>query len=346
MTQAVQKTDGTTTIKGADGKIVDNVSAAALAGPNATTGVTVAAPKSTGKAGVDNPPLVVEIPTKYGRSVSRYYVLHPDHKEDALRLGADAAIEQGVAFPSITTCIGVLDKPALIPWAVGLTADAAEKAIWDVVEAGSDDDRERIAAGMFTVADTRTGRTAINKELRAAHKEKKDSAAARGTDVHSICEAIAQGSDPHVPDELSGYVEGYLAFREEYPDMVFEWTEATVAGEGFMGTTDAIVTLNGKRYILDLKTNKNGAVYSTVGMQLSAGANATLIVHSDGRTEPLPKIDGGLALGLAPNGTWKLYSFETAPNGENHRGFKAALSAWHWKRTSGKDPKPLSPGSL
>lgn len=342
-TQAAKK-NGTTTIKGDNGKIVDNIANTALDGPTQNPTVDVK-PKTTGKVGTDIPPLVVEIPSKWGRSSARFYVKHPDHKEDAIRLGQDAAVDQMVAFPSITSCIGALDKPALVPWAVGLTADAAEERFRELQNMDPWAMAETVDTLLEPRPGDRSGRTNLNVELRQAHKDNRDSAAVRGTEVHAICEAIAQGETPEVPDELAGYVAAYLEFREQYPTMQFEWTEVTVAGPGYMGTADAIVTVGNKRYVLDLKTNKKGAVYESVGLQLAAAANADMIVHSDGQTEPMPAVDGGIAIGLAPDGKWNLFKFETNRGGANHNGFLATVQAWNWKRKTGGQPKPLPKGA-
>jgi hypothetical protein len=191
---------------------------------------------------------------------------------------------------------------------------------------------------------SRTGHSAFRKSAASAYKEQRDSAAARGTEVHAYAEKIMRGEKVDVPEELTGYVDAAQKFRDEYPDMKFLYTEATVYNPDgrTMGTTDAIVELEGKRYVLDFKTNKNAGVYSSTGMQLAAAANAKSIVHADGSQEPMPKIDGGIGVGLGPDGKMQVFKFETEANGSNFNGFKAARGAWDWKYESGKDPRPAS----
>jgi len=308
---------------------------------------------TTGKDGTGEPPLVVRIPSKSGRGEgARFYVAYPDDKARAIEMGSDAAVDAGVVFPSITTCIGSLDKPALVPWAAGLTADAAEERLRELQNMDPTSMAEAIDMLLEPKKGDRNKRSNINVELRAAHKDRKESAAERGTDVHALCEALEHGTITvdDVPEEYLGYVEAYQAFRDEYPGMQFHATEVTVAGAtrngGYMGTTDGVVEYNGRWYVLDLKTNDKATVYNTVGQQLAAAANATHIVHADGTREPMPPIDGGLAIGLGPDGTHKVFLFDTDAGGSNFAGFENSVGAWQWKRRNSRAVKPIQPADL
>ena len=303
--------------------------------------------QATGKQGTDVPPLVAEI--KKGRATYRFYAINPDVKEQLENgtLDMDEALNEGKAFPSITTCLGALDKPALPMWAAGVAADHGEKTLREL-QALPADERDARLSELLAEGDKRTGRSVFRKEAGSAHTKERDTAAARGTEVHAYAEQVVRGEEPEVPEELAGYVEAARKFRDAYPNMRFLYTEATVHNpEGrTMGTTDAIVEVGDKRYVLDYKTNKSASVYSSTGMQLAAAANAESIVHADGRKEPMPEIHGGIGVGLGPNGEMKVYLFETARDGANFQGFKAARAAWDWKYTSGRDPKPIDPSEL
>lgn len=314
---------------------------------------TAADVKSTGKDGTDVPPLVAEV--KQGRATHRFYAANPEDKAlmESKSLGIDEALALGNpdpnaarAFPSATTCIGSLDKPALLGWASKLAAEEADRRM-RVYMAADDDEKVRLEAEWY--AEDKYGKTEFLKAVSGAYRNARDSAANRGTEVHALADAISRGEDPDVPEELQGYVNGVVAFHRDFPDMKYLYTEATFINRdaGSMGTTDAIVELNGKRYILDYKTNKDGNVYDTTGMQLAVGANAESVVYPDGSTEPMPKIDGGLGVGIAPDGTYKLFFFETDRDGANYGGFKAARKAWEWKYLSGKQKNtPISKDDL
>jgi ATP-dependent exoDNAse (exonuclease V) beta subunit len=305
--------------------------------PSAESSTSATGVKSTGKEGTDIPPLVLEVPYED----DRFYVAHPDDKLAAQK-NLDVALKVGKAFPSITTVCG--QTKDLSAWSVQKTAEVAAERFQQLAEA-SPEERDALIAE-WTEKDPWSGKSAIESFLAEVPDTVKEEAAERGTQVHALAEAISHGEDPEVPEELAGYVSAYRAFREEYSDMKYIYTEATVVNraDGSMGTTDAIVRIRGHNYVLDYKTNSHGRVYSTTGMQLAAAANAEEIVYPDGRTEPMPKIHGGIGVGLSPDGKYGVYFFETERNGVNHEGFRALCAAFRWGRAARKYPKPLSRG--
>jgi hypothetical protein len=326
--------NNTVMVKDAHGKIVDNIAGAALPGDTVTVTVKAPAPISTGKSGTEAPPLTIEfLGPRGGKGGSRFYLLSPSDRERASGMSAADALAAGLVVPSITTCIGMLKKDALVTWAANITADRAESIISDlqsvdgVQMAGMVDELLQPAEG------DKNGRSNLAVQLRGVHREKKDTAATRGTDVHALCEQLERGdiTVDDVPEELLGYVDAYVAFRNENPGLVFEYTEATILGDGYAGTTDGIVTVNGKRYILDLKTNDKAVVYSSVGMQLAAAANGSHIAHANGDLVPMPEIHGGIGVGLNGEGKHQVFMFETEPDGLNYKGFKQSVGLWEWE---------------
>lgn len=302
-------------------------------------------PKSTGKEGTDVPPLVAEI--KSGRNSYRFYAIDPETKDqlESGFLSVDDALNSGKAFPSITTCLGTLDKPALVPWAAGLSAGYGEEKLREL-QSMNEDERNAALEEMLSAHPTKNNKSNFAAEATDVYNLRRDEAAVRGTEVHALAEALSKGENPEIPDELSGYTDAAKEFLDTYPEMKFVYTEATVLNKEArtMGTTDAIVEYKGKRYVLDYKTNKDGNVYSSTGMQLSAAANADHIVHSDGTQEEMPEIHGGIGIGFSPKGKFKVYKFETDRDGANFKGFKAAREAWDHKFSpSGKTPRVASP---
>lgn len=299
----------------------------ALAGP---------APRSTGKDGTGIPPLVVEIP-----GGGRFYVAHPDDRAAAVA-DIDRALAEGKAFPSVTTVIGSLDKPALLPWAAGEVANASLERL-AALHAAPEHERQAMLDAWLE-PDPATGKPAFHADVLAAWRAARDTAASRGTETHALAEAIAHGLKPHVPEPLRGYVRGFLSFLRRFPDMRFAYTEATVLNraDGTMGTADAIVTIGERSFVLDYKTNKDASVYATTGMQLAAAANGDAIVYPDGRQEALPRISGGIGVGLAPDGRHRVFCFETGRGGPNHEGLRAAVAAWRWQREHAARPAPAS----
>jgi len=294
--------------------------------------------KSTGKDGTDIPPLVAEVKGK-----GRFYVADPKDRDAAVK-NIDAALASGKAFPSITTVMDSMNKPQMMDWAVGqVTADVDSRLT--AIREAAPEDRERLIDELLA-RDPWTGKTAMATELEAIPAQRKEDSAIRGTAVHALAEAIAHGETPDIPDDIRGYVEAYIAFRAEYTDFKYVYTEATVINreDGTMGTTDAIVKVRGHYYVVDYKTNKNATVYATTGMQLAAAANAESIIYPDGHTEVLPEISGGIGVGLGPDGRYGVFFFETVKNGPNHQGFKAAKNAWNWQRAHHRSAKPITKG--
>lgn len=85
-------------------------------------------------------------------------------------------------------------------------------------------------------------------------------AAARGTAVHEICEAMDYGLDPEIEPGLEGYAQAYSDFLRDYSPK-WELIEQivsyeTILGEApaYCGTVDRYGTIDGNPAILDIKT--------------------------------------------------------------------------------------------
>lgn len=316
---------------------------------NSVETLKVTGPISTGKTGTDAPPLTIEfLGPRGGKGTSRFYLVNPDDRESATEMGAVDALAAGLVVPSITTCIGMLKKDALVVWAANTTSDRAESIMSELQGMDAGDMAAKVDQLVQPCEGNKNGLSNLAVELRGAHKEKKDTAAARGTDVHALCEQLERGEITlnDIPTEYVGYVDAYAAFRAENPSLMFEYTEATVQGDGYAGTTDGIVTVNGKRYILDLKTNDKAVVYSSVGMQLAAAANANNIIFADGKTVPMPKINGGIGVGLNSEGKHQVFMFDTSKEGFNYQGFHQSIGVWAWNYHLGSKPVKALKGAI
>jgi hypothetical protein len=142
---------------------------------------------------------------------------------------------------SVTTIIGCLDKPALMYWAAGLTADAA------------------IAQADYLAARIEhEGREKVWKDLRDARFSRpkgQRSATELGTAVHDACEKYAlTGVKPEVDAEVQPFLDQFDAWVQKWQP-VYEAAEMTVYSPtyGYAGTLDAIMVLDGMRVIADYK---------------------------------------------------------------------------------------------
>lgn len=227
----------------------------------------------------------------------------------------DAAPDD-LALWSVTTVIGALDKPALIYWAAEETAKAAVAAVKSL-PARIDEDGPDETVKWLTGARFRTPRG-------------QRTAAQLGTDVHAACEEYAlTGIRPEVDDEVRPFLDQFDTWLNRFQPS-YQATEVCVYHPtfGYAGQSDAFLTIDGVRFIVDYKTSrktldKAGRLRTPypeqVALQLAAYAHAELAaVWRPRRMEkfrrryyllgpeereaavPVPEVDAGLAIQITP----------------------------------------------
>ena len=202
----------------------------------------------------------------------------------------------GVKVTGVTTMLSKgLPKPALPPWAARTVAEYVA-------------DNADAVRGMLDTM----GRESIVGALKSVPWDKRDEAAARGTEIHALAERVISGEDIDVPEHLIGYVQGYVDWLDAWA-ITANMTEVTVGHRphagipGYAGTFDADVTvgagdLAGKRGLVDWKTAKG--VYGENALQLAAYARAEFYLDpNDGTEQPLPGYDFLGVVHVTPTGT-------------------------------------------
>ena len=185
--------------------------------------------------------------------------------------------ENGVRVPGVT---GIQDKGIpkqniLVPWAGRMSGDYVLDH-WDDLVAMAPSERWKAVSG-------------ASRRLNAAAK-------VRGTKIHTLGAAVANGAEVDVPPELVGYVEAYTQFLYDYDVEVF-LSEAVVWSKthGHCGTLDigAQLAFGGDRaeglvegWLLDVKTGSG--VYDDVAFQLAGYRYADTWVDFSG-TEPVER---------------------------------------------------------
>jgi hypothetical protein len=149
----------------------------------------------------------------------------------------------------VTTIINILDKPALIPWAVNVAISYV---------------REHLDELQFSPAE-------ILRRAQEEHKAQRDLAAETGNAIHAWISKHLSGDTPDMPDEpqiLAG-VNAFLGWAIE-KDVKFKWTERVVYSRerNFIGTADIGVEIGGLSYLVDIKTGND--IYSEVRLQTAA----------------------------------------------------------------------------
>lgn len=192
----------------------------------------------------------------------------------------------GKPIPGVTSLLGDgLPKPALVRWAAKSVAEFVADNTEHMRDAYDWMDRAQLVA-----------------MLKQTPWSERDKAAVRGTDVHDLAERLAHGEEVEVPEHLSAYVNGYVAWLDHWrPEVI--WTERPVANRQwwFAGKPDAVVRMTGQTWLLDWKTAKG--VYGDNALQVASYANAEFSLTPDGKEEPMPRIDRLGVVHVTPTGT-------------------------------------------
>lgn len=218
-------------------------------------------------------------------------------------------------FPSVTTIIGGgVPKPALVNWAA---KSAAEFAVNNRSEWLAMAEREPQAA--------------IDTIKKAPYRDR-DSAAAIGSMLHDYAEAEARGDSMAEPaEDVAGHVWQVRRFIQEFQP-VYEQSEVSVYNRrhNFAGTLDAILLIDGVRYLIDYKTSRSG-IWPETALQLAAYRYGEFMgVGTD--EIPMPKVDGALAVHV----TAKDYSvIPIVADDDTFSYFLHARKIYDWCRSVG-----------
>ena len=221
----------------------------------------------------------------------------------------------GQYVPSVTTVLGVLDKPALPHWAANMTIEGVCK----------------LAKRRGSVpTDPKRLKDALRKH-RLSHYFRTEDAQDRGTDVHQVWEdwnerKIMPKLEDY-PEDRHPHLRAMAAFILVYAPECLD-TEMVVgsAKYGYAGRLDTVVTLKGLGGTLDLIDVKTGkAVYpNTMYPQLMAYEIAR-------RECGLPPTDRQGILRLGADGLYELAWSDAEPD-----DFLSILACWRsqqkWKR--------------
>lgn len=183
-------------------------------------------------------------------------------------------------FSSVTTILKSLPHPALEAWKQRQLIKSVIDHKYELADLDDDVIEATLTSSIFGSRDT---------------------AGNVGSAVHSYIEHITKGTNTQPPSEMAQeYIHQFRRFVEDFNPKFIE-NEATVFSRtyGYAGTMDAMVEIDGVRYILDYKTGKN--VYPEAALQISAYARADFIGRKNGVEDPLPEVKRGLILHIRPD---------------------------------------------
>ena len=175
--------------------------------------------------------------------------------------GHSYVTSQGERVPSVTTILGVVNKPGLPNWASRMAAADAIKQVKDAFKAG-----EQLSIAQLNM---------FEEHARKEHLRVRDDAASIGIAIHSVVEARLEGRivEPsrEVPEFVVRNVDDF--FTESLESFEVAYREEVVAHPlPFAGTLDAILKVGDKLILIDWKTSSG--VYPEMALQVAAYAKA------------------------------------------------------------------------
>lgn len=226
-------------------------------------------------------------------------------------------------FPSVTTILNIIAKPALTRWAAKGVAEYAVANVdtWQQLDEAAAVDLLKRAPYRYT-------------EKRAN----------LGTAIHEACEAYVKGETPEWTPDVEKHMETFMKFLHEWNPTV-QATEISVYSRQhrYAGTFDLLVWLDNELVLLDIKTGKTGP-YPEAGLQLAAYAHADFM-DGGGIEIEMPKIDRAFVLVLHPR-SYKMVP--TRIDDEMFKGFLGASELWRWQSGLSKTVfgRALLPGDV
>lgn len=217
---------------------------------------------------------------------------------------------------SITTILGVMDKPALIYWSAEETAKAAIQIAKSLPDRVAEDGEEAVVKWL------RDARFRQTPGLRTA--------AQLGTDVHAALEELAlTGKRPEVDDEVRPFLDRFDEWAQKWqPEFLAAEMTVYSPSYGYAGTSDGIMKIDGQTVYFDYKTTrkthdstgKPTGPYPEVGLQIAAARWAEMAAtwhprryeqfrrryYLLGAAEqeaavPVPEADGGIVIHITPS---------------------------------------------
>lgn len=137
--------------------------------------------------------------------------------------------------------------------------------------------------------------------LKELPNQKRDDAAIRGTDVHTLAVQYIRGEPVEVPAHLEPYVRGYAEYIDDWnPTTLYEELVVANRKHGYAGTLDSIQDIpNLGRALVDYKTS--GGVYGEYALQVTAYRHAEVYVDEDGNEQPMMPVDATYILHIKPD---------------------------------------------
>lgn len=181
----------------------------------------------------------------------------------------------GNTYPSVTTILNVLDKPALIGWAANMAVEYIKQQI---------ENNPDFAMDIETILE------AAKTEYKTVSVE----AADIGTEIHDLISIYIKSGQDAIGEMCDEVQNGFLAFLDWEKENIDTWIESELEVfdpiNCYAGRLDSIAKMkNGKIYVIDFKSSKG--FYPGYDMQCAAYRGAYELMDRE-------KIDGMMVLRL------------------------------------------------
>ena len=219
--------------------------------------------------------------------------------------------------PSATKVLGVISKPALVPWALKVGVEWLEEKMFK--------DEESSSNGTH-VYKSPLSLESIIKGIKSAHRQTSTSAINIGIITHDWVEEAINfhmkgGVIPKLPTQEEA-LNSIDAFQSWVQENEIEWLSSEEKlyhrKHKYAGTVDARAYINGEYCVIDWKTSK--AVYPEYHLQVAAYAKAVEDMHDK-------KVDATYIL-RCDKVTGRFESVKSKSIAKNFKAFLAALTLY------------------
>lgn len=240
-------------------------------------------------------------------------------------------------YPSVTTVLGVLDKPAVVQWKARETAKVVISQWAEVCRLITEEGQDK----------------AVNWAVKESDKAR-DTAARLGSGLHLLADMVArapQGAERategfQVSEQEKPYLAAFRGFLDRYSaSSIVSSEKAVLSANGYAGTYDLLMLLptgisDGAGYedthhlwLIDIKTSKG--FYPEYGLQLAAYRWAdSIILPGDPKAYPMPEVKRTGVLHLRPDQYpdtgWRLIEYPTDYQ-LDYLPFLGALEVYQWQ---------------
>ena len=172
----------------------------------------------------------------------------------------------GKKLPSVTTILGILNKPAIMPWAVKMTAECYEDEMHNFYDP---------LACQFIVPDTAL--PIMTAKAKKAYRTKSTEAMDIGTKVHDAIQNWIESDGKMQPEEIADEqiragLEGFLAWGNEHEVEIISFEQVVSNGSTYAGRYDLLARVDGKLTLIDFKTSTG--IWDEYWLQTAAYAAA------------------------------------------------------------------------